>query len=128
MGDGGESWLGCAALLPEWAGGGQGPCGVRGMGMGMGWDGGGGRGARVLGAPGGTYTQAAAALRIGWRAADAASRQLCIARQRHAARDGTGQGQPAVDDASALFSSEKISDFATITLLFLFDKYFPIIN
>jgi len=28
----------------------------------------------------------------------------------------------------ALFSSEKISDFATVAILFLFDKYCPIIN
>jgi len=29
---------------------------------------------------------------------------------------------------SALFSSEKISDFATVALSFLFDKYCPIMN
>jgi len=28
----------------------------------------------------------------------------------------------------ALFSSEKISDFATVTLSFLFDKYYLIMN
>jgi len=28
----------------------------------------------------------------------------------------------------ALFSSEKISDFATVALSFLFDKYCPIMN
>ena len=28
----------------------------------------------------------------------------------------------------ALFSSEKISDFGTVVFLFLFDKYYPIID
>ena len=28
----------------------------------------------------------------------------------------------------ALFSSQKISDFATVAFLFLFDKYCPIMN
>ena len=30
--------------------------------------------------------------------------------------------------AWALFSSEKISDFATVALSFLFDKYYPIMS
>ena len=28
----------------------------------------------------------------------------------------------------ALFSSEKISDFGTVAFLFLFDKYYPIMD
>jgi len=39
-----------------------------------------------------------------------------------------GVNAECVEEAKALFSSEKILDFATVVLSFLFNKYYPIMN